>query len=398
VKMPSILNEVIGPVMRGPSSSHSAAAVRIGCIARALMGNDIDEVLVEFDETGSLPTTYSSQGSGMGLCGGLLGFAASDERLIAYREEMDKSKIQIRYAFGNYGDSHPNTYRLTLKNKKGTRSLVGISTGGGMIKIIEVDGVKLSIQGDLYETLIYFTSNEAQLSELVEGGGWNFTVGRGPSDRVMFVHLQSGVPLTGEQLRQFRSLEGVAYVAALPPVLPILTKKDLKIPFSMPGRCWPTVRPTSLWIWPILPLYMKAPGGGISQEEVLVKMVEIVRIIQKSIKEGLKGTSYEDRILGFQSGKYLDGVESSSLMDLGVLDTIIPYVTALMEVKSSMGVVVAAPTAGSCGGLPGSIIGVADRLGLGEKQVARAMLAAGLIGVFVAKILNLFGGGWRLPG
>ena len=143
---------------------------------------------------------------------------------------------------------------------------------------------------------------------------------------------------------------------------------------------------------------MKAPGRGISQEEVLVKMVEIVRVIQKLIREGLEGTSYEERILGFQSGKYLDGVESSSLMDLGVLDTIIPYVTALMEVKSSMGVAVAAPTAGSCGGLPGSIIGVADRLGLGEKQVARAMLAAGLIGVFVAKILNLFGGGWRLPG
>jgi L-serine dehydratase len=95
VKMPSILNEVIGPVMRGPSSSHSAAAVRIGCIARALMGNDIDEVLVEFDETGSLPTTYSSQGSGMGLCGGLLGFAASEERLIAYREEMKKARFRF---------------------------------------------------------------------------------------------------------------------------------------------------------------------------------------------------------------------------------------------------------------------------------------------------------------
>ena len=77
-----------------------------------------------------------------------------------------------------------------------------------------------------------------------------------------------------------------------------------------------------------------------------MEMVEIVRIIQKSIREGLKGTSYEDRILGFQSGKYLDGVESGLLMDLGVLDTIIPYVTALMEVKSSMGVVAAAPTAG----------------------------------------------------
>ncbi len=172
-KMPSILNEVIGPMMRGrgPSSSHSAAAVRIGCIARVLMGNDIDEVLVEFNETGYLPTTYSSQGSDMGLCGGLLGFAASDEKLIAYREELDKSKIQISYVFGNYGDSNPNTYRLTLKNKKGTRSLVGISTGGGMIEIIEVDGVKLSIRRDLHETLSCLNWLRVVVGTSLLGGG-----------------------------------------------------------------------------------------------------------------------------------------------------------------------------------------------------------------------------------
>ena len=77
----SIFNDVIGPVMRGPSSSHCAAALRIGRLARDLMDGDIDDVLVEFDRNGSLPTTHESQGSDMGLFGGLLGWDAADERL-----------------------------------------------------------------------------------------------------------------------------------------------------------------------------------------------------------------------------------------------------------------------------------------------------------------------------
>jgi L-serine dehydratase len=67
-----------------------------------------------------------------------------------------------------------------------------------------------------------------------------------------------------------------------------------------------------------------------------------------------------------------------------VNNTIIMYVSAIMEVKSSMGVIVAAPTAGSCGALPGAIIGMATSLDLNEDEIVKAMLAAGLIGVFVA--------------
>lgn len=74
----SIFNDAIGQVMRGPSSSHCAAALRIGRLARDLMDGDIQEVLVEFDRNSSLPTTHESQGSDMGLFGGLLGWDAAD--------------------------------------------------------------------------------------------------------------------------------------------------------------------------------------------------------------------------------------------------------------------------------------------------------------------------------
>jgi iron-sulfur-dependent L-serine dehydratase beta subunit len=73
---PSIFNDVIGPVMRGPSSSHCAASLRIGRLCRDLMQNNITSILVEFDPTGSLADTHTRQGSDMGLFGGFLGWEA----------------------------------------------------------------------------------------------------------------------------------------------------------------------------------------------------------------------------------------------------------------------------------------------------------------------------------
>ncbi|MEM6705720.1 MAG: serine dehydratase, partial [Acidobacteriota bacterium] len=86
---PSIFNDVVGPVMRGPSSSHSAASVRIARMARDLCGGTPDAVRFDFDTEGSLATTHESQGSDIGLFGGLLGWGADDERLGRSKEFLD---------------------------------------------------------------------------------------------------------------------------------------------------------------------------------------------------------------------------------------------------------------------------------------------------------------------
>ncbi|MEI6536880.1 MAG: L-serine ammonia-lyase, iron-sulfur-dependent, subunit alpha, partial [Verrucomicrobiaceae bacterium] len=96
------------------------------------------------------------------------------------------------------------------------------------------------------------------------------------------------------------------------------------------------------------------------------------------------GTSYEDRVLGHQSGGFQEMMTKGRLLDAGALNRIILYVTALMEVKSSMGVIVAMPTAGACAALPGAVIAMAEEMKLGEEDMARAILASGLIGVFIA--------------
>lgn len=89
-------------------------------------------------------------------------------------------------------------------------------------------------------------------------------------------------------------------------------------------------------------------------------------------------------MLGHQSGRFHDMMQAGRLLDGGALNRIVLNVTALMEVKSSMGVIVAAPTAGACAALPGAVIGMAEAKTCGEEEMAQAMLAAGLIGVFIA--------------
>ncbi|MHA2073980.1 MAG: hypothetical protein ACW97X_05135 [Candidatus Hodarchaeales archaeon] len=132
-KFPSIFNDVMGPIMRGPSSSHCAASVRIGKMARYLMGGKIKEILIEYDTKGSLATTHDSQGSDMGLYGGFLGWDADDERLVNSAKMIEEADIKINIEIRDLNTKHPNTYKLTLKNDEEIHEMVAISTGGGMI-------------------------------------------------------------------------------------------------------------------------------------------------------------------------------------------------------------------------------------------------------------------------
>jgi len=384
--MPSIFNDVIGPVMRGPSSSHCAAATRIGLLARALMDNTITSVLIEFDRAGSLATTHESQGSDMGLCGGLLGLEPSDERLIQYREEIRKAGMQVQFQTGSYGDLHPNTYRLRLKNAKETHTLVALSTGGGMIEVIEIDGHTVSMLGDCYETLVYFLKKENTIIQNIErllNGKGEIQVLKEPNKEKNIIRIKTHTPLDNNQIDTISAEGQTITIKFLPAVLPVLTPENIEMPFGSCEQMLAFNRNRQLSLAELAIQYESA-RGGLSREEVVDKMIKIVRIMRNSLKTGLAGTRYKDRILGCQSTFYREKHKSGQLMDLGILNRIILYVSALMEVKSAMGVIVAAPTAGSCGSLPGAVLGTADAMGRHEDEIAKSLLAAGMIGVFIS--------------
>lgn len=378
----SIFNDVIGPVMRGPSSSHCAASLRIGRLCLDLMGGSITDVLIEYDPNGSLATTHKSQGSDMGLFGGFLGWEADDPRLENYQTEISAAGIYPQIEIKDIGANHPNTYQINLKNGTEAHQLIALSIGGGMIEVIRIDGAEVNMTGGYFETLI-FTNNtqpvEALLGSLKDHDGLQVCDG----DR-SYVNLKSQVALSETILEELRGIEGVEEIRCLRPVLPVKSRKNLAVPFSSCEEMLAYNEDKNLDLWELAIAY-ESVRGNISGDEVYEQMRSIVRIMSDSIKLGLKGTEYKDRILGNQSGNFKVQMDEGRLVAGDSLNRIILFVSAMMEVKSSMGVIVAAPTAGSCGALPGALLGVCSALGLREEAAVKAMLAAGMIGVFISE-------------
>ncbi len=378
---PSIFNDVIGPVMRGPSSSHCAAALRIARLCRDLMSGDIKNVLIEFDPHGSLATTHQDQGSDMGLFGGFLGWEADDERLPESERYIKEAGISVAIEIVNIGATHPNTYQITLSNDTETRRLTAISTGGGMIEVIEIDGAGVSQAGDFFVTLVY-CKNPKKIIELVEAKFQIDEIVVYPGDPQL-IEIKSQMAIEKETSDQLLALDDVLLIKNLKPVLPVLSRRNLQVPFITCQEMLAYNEDKHLQLWE-LAVHYESARGNISGEAVFEKMRSIVRIMDNAIKIGLKGTKYADRILGSQSLQLKEQLNKNRLIGGDANNTIIMYVSAIMEVKSSMGVIVAAPTAGSCGALPGAVIGTAQSLNLPEAEVVKAMLAAGMIGVFIA--------------
>jgi L-serine dehydratase len=168
----------------------------------------------------------------------------------------------------------------------------------------------------------------------------------------------------------------------LQPVLPILARADLQVPFINCLEMLEYNQAKNLELWQLAVNYESA-RGAISAEEVFEKMRAIAHIMNNAIQLGVAGTEYADRILPAQAPLLKAATEKHSIPD-DIVNRMTLYTTAMMDVKSSMGVIVAAPTAGSCGTIPGAIFGAASYLQKDQDEIVKALLAAGLIGVFIA--------------
>ena len=371
---PSIFNDVVGPVMRGPSSSHSAASVRIGRLARDLCGGDPERVRIEFDTEGSLATTHESQGSDMGLFGGLLGWEADDERLPGSAAALRAAGIDLSIEIATLHDPHPNTYRLTLHKAGVEHRLVALSTGGGMIEVVEIDGCPVTLYGDSFVTVLDVEGDVGDVLARLAGHADEVTA-TGPHVVVKAQTFVDDVALA--------AMPSVTRVRRLRPVMPVLSRKGMTVPFLHAGEMVEVADPRTRKLSDFA-LDYECARGGLTKDAVLAQMAKILTIVRGGVQQGLAGTEYADRILPRQSHRFASMLERGELLDGGILNRAILYVTALMEVKSSMGVIVAAPTAGSCATFPATCLAAAEVQGCSDDVTLRAMLAAGLIGVFVA--------------
>jgi L-serine dehydratase len=147
------LLDIIGPVMVGPSSSHTAGACRIGLFARGLIDGQPESARVELH--GSFARTGAGHGTDRAIAGGLLGFFPDDERLRESLELARAAGLEISFANAKLrGEHHPNTARIIVRRGKRTASVTGSSLGAGRILITDIDGFAVEVTG-AFPTLVF---------------------------------------------------------------------------------------------------------------------------------------------------------------------------------------------------------------------------------------------------
>ena len=148
------LLDIIGPVMVGPSSSHTAGACRLGLLARCLVGGTPEHARVELH--GSFARTGEGHGTDKAIVGGLMGFRPDDERIrdalgIAEREGLDYRFEKT--TLGEENEVHPNTVRITIERGDRSSVMVGSSLGAGRVLVTEIDGYPVEVTGN-YHTIV----------------------------------------------------------------------------------------------------------------------------------------------------------------------------------------------------------------------------------------------------
>jgi L-serine dehydratase len=217
------LLDIIGPVMVGPSSSHTAGACRIGLFARALLGAQAETALVELH--GSFARTGVGHGTDRAIAGGLLGFPPDDERLRSSLDHAEKAGLKITFTNAKLrGEHHPNTTRISLTHGKEAAKVTGSSLGAGRILITDIDGFPVEITGS-YPSLIFVAKDQpgivAAVSSALAAEGGNIATmrvsRRGKGGDAIHVYELDESPTEGA-LTRIRALPAARMVRSIPRV------------------------------------------------------------------------------------------------------------------------------------------------------------------------------------
>lgn len=214
------LLDIIGPIMVGPSSSHTAGAVKIGLVSRKLMVEKVVKADIYFH--GSFLATGKGHGTDKAVVAGLLGIAVDDSRVPFSFEIAKQEGLEFNITGIDLGDAHPNTVKINLTGESGKKiEIIAASVGGGQIEVCEIDGLSASFGGN-YPTIIVnhkdipgrVTAVTSRLSEsnvniatmklyrTVRGG-----------DAVMIIECDHEVPV--KTIKSLEELEGIIKVTYL---------------------------------------------------------------------------------------------------------------------------------------------------------------------------------------
>lgn len=215
--------EVIGPVMIGPSSSHTAGAVRIGRLAGAVFGER--PVRADVALHGSFASTGHGHGTDLALVAGLLGYAPDDERIRTSLEHAREAGMEVFFSEKDLGEVHPNTARVTMTAGDGRVAVVqGSSVGGADVVLTRIDDFDVTITGELPVIVVEHTDQPGVVAAVTavlalhEVNIASMEVSRERRGARALMVIETDQPASAETVDAVCGAEGVTRVLTVPAV------------------------------------------------------------------------------------------------------------------------------------------------------------------------------------
>lgn len=220
--MPGVF-DIVGPVMIGPSSSHTAGAARLGRMARIILGEEPRSVVIELH--GSFAQTYRGHGTDKALVAGLLGYNADDPRIKEAIAIAARENFEVVFRTADLGDVHPNTASFELTGVSGRKvRMAGASVGGGNIKVTNIDGYVVELTGE-YHTLISIHQDKpgvvARITELLARDNVNIAfmrVSRRERGSQALAIIEADQPIPGGTLAALQTIPAIERAFLIPPL------------------------------------------------------------------------------------------------------------------------------------------------------------------------------------
>lgn len=206
--------DIMGPVMVGPSSSHTAGTARLGRVAREIL--DEDPVEVHFFLHPPLAATYRGHGSDFALVGGSIGLNVDDPRIPEAIRIAEQMEVTVEFGEEDLGEVHPNTVRIYARGATREVEIVGSSTGGGVIEVFRINGFQTRFKGDSPTLLLFYRDRPGMIAEvanIIADEGINIAslyCSRKQRGKDAFMQVDVDSPLSRAALGRISSLTDVA--------------------------------------------------------------------------------------------------------------------------------------------------------------------------------------------
>jgi L-serine dehydratase len=384
MELASILNDVIGPVMRGPSSSHTAGAFRIGKLVRDLLAVEPRSLRVTFDPTGSYAPTYRAQGVDVAFAAGVLGRSMRDDNYLHALTEARQQGVHFDFVIEAVTHSdHPNAVRIDAEAGDGTILQVGAeSVGGGAIRCTEVDGRRVDLTGKTHEILVEVSERSAAEVQalLVQYGALGRVKREEGSDRVL-LHARRASSLEAELRGRIGQVEGVESIREVRSLFPVQVGSGL---FSSAEEMLAEAESRDCSLGRIALAY-ESELLGWTEEEIQQEVLGRFEVMEASVRGGLDDANADMLLLQPSAGQIFRSEAKGTLYTGGIHIRAAARAMAVMHTCNSRGVVCAAPTGGSAGVVPGVVCTLTEDEGVSREAAAPALMAGAAVGLIMAK-------------